>query len=312
MTIKKYKIIKLILSSSIGTISLALIILVPILMLLDFFGANVTDGYVENNSQYAEMYKEVLRKNIMSGNGYVSLDRILYFYLENDLLTFDQIYTDNLDSELKQVKPISEVCEMNRYSIYSVCNTDELENSGQIDVVQNKPFSSPIEFDKLSITSFFMEERIIYGEENIHSAWDFGAAAETPVYSVCDGEVIGKSFNYTSNVIDKDGGAGNSITIKCIFDEIEYEVLYGHLYPNSAKVEVGDKVIQWQEIGGIGTTGYSTGNHLHFQVENNGRNVDGMSLIDFNNTKNSAINPPYFEPQKPIFGGNGNLISPYN
>ena len=70
-------------------------------MLLDFFGANITDGYVENNSQYAEMYKAVVRKNIMNGNGYISLDRILYFYLENDNLTFDQIYTDNLDIDLK-------------------------------------------------------------------------------------------------------------------------------------------------------------------------------------------------------------------
>lgn len=281
-------------------------------MLLDFFGANVTDGYVENNGQYAEMYKEVLRKNIMAGKGYVSLDRILYFYLENDLLTFDQIYTDNLDSELKQVKPISEVCEMNRYSIYSVCNKDEIKNSGQIDVVQNKPFSSPLEIDKLSITSFFKEERIIYSKENIHSAWDFGASAKTPVYSVCDGEVIDKSFKYTSNTVDTNGGAGNYLTIKCVVDEIEYEVLYGHLYPDSAKVELGDKIIQWQEIGGVGTTGYSTGNHLHFQVKNNGRNVDGMSLIDFNNTKDDSIKPPQFEIQNPIYGGNTNLINPYN
>ena len=81
---------------------------------------------------------------------------------------------------------------------------------------------------------------------------------------------------------------------------------------HSAKVDVGDKVIQWQEIGGIGTTGYSTGNHLHFQVKNNGRNVDGMSLIDFNNTKNDSIIPPYFEPQNPIYGGNTNPVSPYN
>ena len=62
-------------------IGMGLVILIPVLMLLDFFGANITDGYVENNSQYADMYKVVVRKNIMSGNGYVSLDRILYFYL---------------------------------------------------------------------------------------------------------------------------------------------------------------------------------------------------------------------------------------
>ena len=97
---KKNKIFKLIISSSIGMIGMGLVILIPILMLLDFFGANITDGYVENNSQYADMYKAVVRKNIMNGNGYVSLDRILYFYLENDNLTFDQIYTDNLDIDL--------------------------------------------------------------------------------------------------------------------------------------------------------------------------------------------------------------------
>ena len=308
----KKKILKLVLGSSVGMVAMGLIIIIPCLMLMDFFGANVTDGFVENNSEYADTYKSVLNQNIKTGKGYVSLERVLYFYLASDSLSMHEIYTDNLDSELKQVKPISEVCEMNRYSIYSVCNEDEIVNSGQIDVVQNKPFSSPMEFDKLSITSFFMEERIIYGEENIHSAWDFGAAAETPVYSICDGEVIDKSFKYTSNTIDKDGGAGNYITIKCVVDELEYEVLYGHLYPNSAKVEVGDKVIQWQEIGGIGTTGYSTGNHLHFQVKNNGRNVDGMSLIDFNNTKKDSINLPYLRPQNPNFGGNVNPISSYN
>ncbi len=291
---------------------MAFIIMIPILMLLDFFGANITDGYIENNSEYADMYKDVVRRNVMAGNGYVSLDRIIYFYLENDNLTFDQIYTDNLDTELKQVKPISEVCETNRYSIYSVCKEDEIESSGQIDSVQNKPFSSPLDFDKLSITSFFMEERIIYEEENIHSAWDFGASAQTPIYSVCDGEVIKNSFTYQNNTIDKNGGAGNYITIKCNVDDIEYEVLYGHLYPNSSKVKVGDKTTQWQQIASVGTTGYSTGNHLHFQVSTNGQNVDGLSLIDFTNINETSINAPNYNIQTPNYGGNNNLINPYN
>lgn len=44
------KIIKLLLSSTTGIIILFLIILVPVLMIMDFFGANITDGYIENNS----------------------------------------------------------------------------------------------------------------------------------------------------------------------------------------------------------------------------------------------------------------------
>ena len=47
---KKRKIFKLIISSSIGMIGMGLVILIPVLMLLDFFGVNITDGYVENNN----------------------------------------------------------------------------------------------------------------------------------------------------------------------------------------------------------------------------------------------------------------------
>lgn len=47
---KKRKIFKLIISSSIGMIGMGLVILIPVLMLLDFFGANINDGYVENNN----------------------------------------------------------------------------------------------------------------------------------------------------------------------------------------------------------------------------------------------------------------------
>ena len=74
--------------------------------------------------------------------------------------------------------------------------------------------------------------------------------------------------------------------------EIEYEyegnkyrVIYGHLYPHSALVKVGQKVNSWQKIGEVGTTGYSTGNHLHFQVSISGKKIDGMNLIDFTSEK---------------------------
>ncbi len=297
------KIFKIIASSSIGLIGMGLVILIPILMVLDFFGANIIDGYVESNSEYAELYIPVVKNNLINGNGYVSLDRIIYFYLENTNLTFNEIYEDNLDKDLKQVKPISEVCQLDKYKDYSVCSQDEIDNSSQIDEVQNKPFNSPLDFSNLIVTSFFMEERIIYGEVNTHSAWDFGASEQSIVYSVCDGEVIDVSFKYSTNTIDTNGGAGNSIKIKCtVDDEIEYTVLYGHLYPNSSKVKVGDIVTGWQEIASVGTTGYSTGNHLHYQVSKDGKVIDGLSLIDFTNENPTTIIPPYKPPTLPELG----------
>ena len=69
----KKKIISLILSSSTFLVIICLIVLVPVLMIMDFFGANITDGYVENNSVYASEYKNVANKYIKANEVYVSL-----------------------------------------------------------------------------------------------------------------------------------------------------------------------------------------------------------------------------------------------
>lgn len=282
----KSKAKKIILGSSAGLIIMALIILVPCLMVIDFFGANVTDDYVENNSEYASLYLPVVNKNIKEGNGYVSLSRILYFYLEDDKLTFDEIYKDNLDNDLKQVKPISEVCKLKKYKNFQGCSISSFDVVNQINDIQLKPFIFPIDLSKITITSFFKHERVIYDEANVHNAWDFGADNETPVLSVCNGEVTTVSFPYNENKMDKsDTNGGNHIEIKCDIDEdLKYIVYYAHLYPNSSKVKEGDKVKQKQQIASVGTTGYSTGPHLHFQVQTEeGNLLDGMSLVDFTN-----------------------------
>lgn len=278
----KKKIISILLGSTGGLFLIGFIILIPVLMILDFFGANITDGYIENNSGYAEEYKKVLNENIKSKNGYVSLERILYFYLADNSLTFSEIYTDNLDSELKRQLPISQVCEIQKYKVLEVCKEDNIVDSGQIDEEQAKPFAPPIDFASSTITSFFKEERIVYGESDVHSAWDLANSARTPVYSVCDGTVETVDFPYSTNTIDtSDTQGGNIIKINCEVNELTYTVLYGHLYPNSSQVAVGDTVTTGQVIASVGTTGYSTGDHLHYQVSLNNEVVDGMSLIDF-------------------------------
>jgi len=277
---KKSKILKLVMGSSIGMVTMALVIIIPCLMLLDFFGANITDDYVENNMDYADQYKSTLNKALKNGYGYVPLNRILYFYLENDQLSFYDIYVDNIDTDTNKMKTISEVCELQKYKNYDVCR--DLDSSNQIDEEQNKPFNSPIDFSKATVTSFFMEERIVFGESDVHTAWDLAAGNQTPVYATCDGTVTLVSFTQNENVTNTSAGGGNQIKIKCeIDDEVTYTVWYAHLYPSSAKVKEGDQVKAGDELAGVGTTGYSTGPHLHYQVQFDGSNVDGMSLIDF-------------------------------
>lgn len=291
----KKQIKKVIIGSGIGSVGgIVVIIFIVLLLVLGFFGENITystgdlgdgltDPYVEENYQYVDKYIPIVNKNIREGNGYVSLSRIVYFYSENNKLTFEELYNDNLNTELKQVKPISEVCEMSKYKNMEVCEDFHINNSLQINKIQSKPFSKPIDFSKVYITSFFKQQRVVYGKSNVHEAWDLSAPDETPVYAVCDGVVKAVSFSYKNNVInvnDKEGG--NHIKIECEIDKSTYSIFYAHLYPGSNLVKVGERVEQGTQIAGVGTTGYSTGSHLHFQVSRNGTTVDGMSLIKFN------------------------------
>lgn len=278
------KIVVIITSSLLPIIVIFISVLAAILIVLDFFGTSSTDGYVENNMAYAEDYKKVLNENI--NNGYVSLERILYFYLARDDYSFSKIYNDNLDYDTKRMKPISEICLEEDYKNISGCNTFEMKYGKQINEYQAKPFGKPIDFSEVSVTSFFMEQRIVFGSYDIHKAWDFAAPAETEVLSVCDGTIKDISFPYQKNETDTAGGYGNNIVLNCKLDDENYNVIYAHLYPNSTELKIGDEVYKGQVIASVGTTGHSTGNHLHYQVQKeSGTNVDGMSLIEFSDVE---------------------------
>lgn len=283
----KKKIIKIIMGSTPILVTVLLIFLVPILMLLDFFGTNIVDdenlevdGYVVNNSLYADSYIQVANKYITKNKGYVPLERILYFYTCNDSFSFDELYQDNLDDKLKVMLPISKVCEKKKYRALSVCSEEQIRKSKQINKIQSKPFSKPIDFTSASVTSFFKEQRIVMGTAGVHDAWDFGAGAKTSVFSVCDGVVTTVNFPYSSNTPGT-AGYGNYIEIKCNIKNGNYKVLYGHLYPNSAKVKRGEVVTRGKVIAGVGNTGRSTGNHLHYEVSYKGKVIDGMSFVSF-------------------------------
>lgn len=258
-----------------------IIILLPILMVLDFFGVNITDDYVKDNMKYAEKYKSTLNSYLIKNKGYVPLVRILYFYSSDKSLSFDEIYEDNLDNDTKKLKTIQEVCKLKKYSKLSVCNKENINKSNQIKEEQSKPFSYPINFTSSTVTSFFMEEREVFDTYDVHEAWDFAASSKTPVYSVCDGFASIVSFTYSENTTDTSGGLGNYIEIKCNIGTQKYSIVYGHLYPNSNTIKTGSTVRKGQKIGEVGTTGYSTGNHLHFKVSIKDKPVDGMSLINF-------------------------------
>lgn len=279
---KKNIFLKIIGGSSILSIAFAMVILICVLMIFDFFGTKLTKEKVQNNAEFADAYTSAVNKYLM--DGYVPLQRLLYFHLEDTSLTLDALYTMNQNKEQKTAREILSVCEDQRVKNMVACTESNINENKDYLEVSTGHFNLPLD-KKFTITSFFNEQRIIYGETNVHSGWDLSAPANTPVYSVCSGTVDKVTFTQNENIpYDQSGNkVGNLITIKCDEDYDEtYYVVFAHLYPNSAKVKVGDKVNHWTEIASVGTTGHSTGNHLHYQVENaNREKIDGMQFIDF-------------------------------
>ena len=94
----------------------------------------------------------------------------------------------------------------------------------------------------------------ISGEQAFHAGLDFAGNTNDPIYATMSGTVIVAEFN--------NGGLGNVIWIK--HDDDTYFSAYAHL--ETFNVSAGDKVTKGQQIGGMGTTGYSTGVHLHFVI----------------------------------------------
>ncbi|PVD52129.1 peptidase M23 [Terrimonas sp.] len=101
----------------------------------------------------------------------------------------------------------------------------------------------------------------VYKTVKMHAGLDFAAPQGTPIYSTADGVV--KLAGNTGN------GYGNYVIINHGYG---YETLYGHQY--KIKVKSGQRVKRGELIGWVGSTGKSTGPHVHYEVHKNGRHID--------------------------------------
>ena len=121
-----------------------------------------------------------------------------------------------------------------------------------------------------------------------HGAIDIPAGDHTPVYASRSGVVsyIGNgslpnqylsSAEIYANGCGGYGGCGNQVTID---HGSGIKTKYCHLYKDSITVKVGDHIAQGEQLGEVGSSGCSTGSHLHFAIEKNGIPVDPVKLIN--------------------------------
>ncbi|MBA4179710.1 MAG: hypothetical protein C0506_03895 [Anaerolinea sp.] len=118
------------------------------------------------------------------------------------------------------------------------------------------------------VSGYFGEERVINGvpQAGHHGGTDFGAYAGTPVWATNSGTVVMSGlYLVRGNLVVIDHGGG-------VFS------LYGHMEDRA--VAVGDVVSKGQLVGRVGSTGFSTGPHLHWEVSVGGILVDGLRWLD--------------------------------
>ena len=143
----------------------------------------------------------------------------------------------------------------------------EQEMASQISgVVSESGFQWPLPASWNTLSSLFgSRTHPITGRPNNHTGIDIPASRNTEIYAAKSGVVVTSTYN---------SSYGNYVVVS---HSDGTSTLYAHM--NSRNATVGQTVSQGQVIGYVGTTGSSTGNHLHFEVRVNGSRVDPVDYF---------------------------------
>ena len=131
--------------------------------------------------------------------------------------------------------------------------------------VKKALMKTPINGARLS-SPFGMRKHPIDGYNKMHRGTDFAAPMGTPIMASGDGII--KKAGWC-------GGGGNCIKIK---HNSTYQTIYAHMSKFARGIKTGVRVKQGQTIGYVGSTGKSTGPHLHYEVIVNGKKVNSQKL----------------------------------
>ncbi|MFB9844175.1 M23 family metallopeptidase [Mucilaginibacter ginsenosidivorans] len=131
---------------------------------------------------------------------------------------------------------------------------------------------TPMGYPRISsITSAFGYRSDPFDGESaeLHPGIDFRGAKGDPVHVTADGKVVFTGWK---------GGYGNCIIVQ---HKNDFQTLYGHL--SHINVQEGEPVKTGDVIGKVGSTGRSTGTHLHYEVRKNGKPVNPVRFLTLNN-----------------------------
>ena len=153
--------------------------------------------------------------------------------------------------------------ELNLYNFNFKNDTEYYDIKGKS--ITKSLMKTPINGARLS-SSYGMRKHPILGYNKMHKGTDFAAPSGTPIMASGSGTITRARWC---------GGGGNCVKIK---HNSTYETIYAHMKAFAKGIKEGRKVKQGQIIGYVGSTGMSTGPHLHYEVVVNGKKVNSQRL----------------------------------
>ena len=188
----------------------------------------------------------------------------------NIIKIYYEVFLDNKLNIRKagNIKYASLALSKNTYELYKYTTNDN-NKSEYFDAAGKSAvkalMKTPINGASLS-SGYGMRKHPILGYDRLHQGVDFAAPTGTPIMAAGTGFI---------EKIGMNGGAGNYIKIKHING---YKTAYGHMNKFAAGLKKGSKVTQGQTIGFVGSTGMSTGPHLHYEVIFNNKKINPMKM----------------------------------
>lgn len=198
--------------------------------------------------------------------------------MQNDLITKQDSVTELMESKDAEIEQISsdlgdtkdKLSELQAAAAAAERKQQEKNsgysnNAGASVITGNGTFTHPCPGYTYISSEFGYREQPIAGASTNHKGMDFAAPAGTPIYAAASGTVTSASYS---------GNAGNMIVIN---HGNGLQTYYMHC--NSMYVRAGQTVSKGQNIGAVGSTGNSSGPHLHFQVMQNGTPVNPRNYL---------------------------------
>ena len=206
--------------------------------------------------EFARLYgfQVDFQRDIWKGDSF----QIIYEQYENDdgsLIESGDIIYSNLNTQGN---------DLNLYKFeFGKKEIDYFDESGKS--MKKTLMKTPINGARLS-SSFGKRKHPILGYTKMHLGTDFAAPTGTPIMASGDGVVTRAQWC---------GGGGNCVKIK---HNSVYQTVYAHMSKFGRGIKRGVRVKQGQIIGYVGSTGLSTGPHLHYEVIENGKKINSQKL----------------------------------